>query len=176
MYLLPVSKVMRGSSGKGFTLLEVLLATIILGIGIAAALNSMITGTTMNAESEKLTNATFLAQEIREWTQNLPFSDQDTQDMLNPPGPDSEGPYGPFVDDLDDLLDAEFSPPVDSMGNEISGMSGWTQRITLSWRSEDDPSVVVTNGSSNIIYVQVQIMSAGEVILSSGWICARELE
>jgi prepilin-type N-terminal cleavage/methylation domain-containing protein len=174
MYLLSESSVMRGTSGKGFTLLEVLLATIILGIGIAAALNSMITGTMMNAESEKLTNATFLAQEIREWTQNLPFSDPDTQDMLNPPGPDSEGPYGPYVDDLDDLLDAEFSPPLDSMGNQISGMSGWTQQITLSWRSEDDPSITVAVGSSNVIYVQVRILSAGEVILNSGWLCARE--
>jgi len=175
MYLLPSNVLMRRTP-KGFTLLEVLLATIILGIGIAAALNSMITGTVMNAESEKLTNATFLAQEVREWTQNLPFQDTDTQDMLNPPGPDSEGAFGPYVDDLDDLLDAEFSPPVDSMGNPIAGLNGWTQAITLSWRQEADPSIVVPDGASDLIYVQVRIISAGEVILSSGWLCARNLD
>jgi len=173
MCLLPKKVFLRRSAARGFTLLEVLLATIILGIGIAAALNSIVTGTTMNIESERMTNASFLAQEVREWTQNLPFSDMDTSDMLNPPGPDSEGAYGPYVDDVDDLLNAEFSPPLDSMGNLIAGLDNWKQQILLTWRSEADPSVIVGDGTSNLIYVEVRIWCDEELILTTGWLCSR---
>jgi prepilin-type N-terminal cleavage/methylation domain-containing protein len=166
---------------KGFTLLEVLLAAVILGVGIAAALNSMIFSTRSNAESNRLTEATFLAQEIRTWTESLPFSDQDPSDMLNPPGPDSYDDMGVgYVDDLDDLYYSDFSPPRDSLGNPIDRLSGWVQRVRLSWRSEADPQIEVEPGSSDLIYVEVSIGRYDDYTyrysheLSTGWLRARE--
>ena len=164
-----------GECGRraGFTLIEVLLAVIILGMGITASIHTIMSGTTMSMDSDKMTTANFLASEVGEWTRTLPFSDQDPSDWLNPPGPDSEGPYGPYVDDVDDLLGATFSPPLNAAGVPIKGMDGWSQKILMTWRDRSNPSIEVDPGTSDLIYIQAVIAFRGEVILSTGWLLAR---
>ena len=49
---------------KGFSLVEVAVATAIVGMGIAAILVSVESGTRVNDAGKKLTQAIFLAQEV----------------------------------------------------------------------------------------------------------------
>lgn len=172
----------RGGGRGAFTLLEVLLAVIILGMGIVATLNSMRYSTVSNSRSSRWTEAVFLAQEIRTWTEGLPFSDQDTGDLLNPPGPDNYQADGsPYVDDLDDLKDASFSPPRDSLGNPIDRLAGWTVNISMDWRSDADPSVSIAEPGlaqdGDLAHIQVTVIAPdGEGLLTTGWLCARHEE
>ena len=94
----------RRRGGFGFTLIEASIAIMVVGLGIVAMLHAMGAGTRINQEGRDITSAVFLAQEIREWTLQLPFSDPDPGAQGNPPGPDGSDPLL-FVDDLDDLLD-----------------------------------------------------------------------
>ncbi|MFP4104992.1 MAG: hypothetical protein ACLFVU_02785 [Phycisphaerae bacterium] len=157
---------------KAFTLIEVLGATIIIGIAVVALLAAMTSGTSVNEAGTKTTKAVFLAQEIREWTMRLPFSDPDSGDADNPPGPDGTNPQT-FVDDLDDLMDVTYNPPRNGMGNAITDMVGWSQTITLTWRNPDDLAVIVTPGSSDVINVEVSIRYQDEEILSNNWLVTR---
>jgi hypothetical protein len=157
---------------------EAVVATTIVGLGISALLVSVESGTRINDAGKKLTEAAFLAQGIREWTLQLPFSDPDPNDATNPPGPDGSDPQT-FVDDLDDFLNFDlqgitYDPPRDGGGYQIYGMDGWSQTIDLTWRNANDLSQVVTDGSSDVIYVEVGVVYQGIEELNTGWIVTRK--
>lgn len=158
-------------SARGFTLIEVAVATMIVGVGITALLVAVGANTRVNGYGAELTEATFLAQELHEWTSALPFSDPDPEDANNPPGPDGSDPQPP--DDLDDLMGVTYSPPRDGEGYELYGMSGWSQTITLTWRDPNALTQTVADGASDVIHVQVDIGYKGRTILINGWFAAR---
>jgi hypothetical protein len=178
-YLLPGRPARLG----GFTLYEVLFAVMILGMGIAGVMMAMGSAADLNGEGIRMTKASFLAQQIREWTLDVPFRDPDTPD--NPPGKDGLSPLS-FVDDLDDLYVADgltYSPPVSPpLGDYITGsdsdmapiyltnMTGWSQTIVMTWRSPNDPTQTVDPGDSDLIHVQVTISENGEDLLTTGWL------
>ena len=170
----------RPKSGDrcGFTLVETAVAIVIVGLGIGAILISAASGSRANDHGRKLTQATFLAQEVREWTLRLPFSDPDAFDANNPPGPDGSDPQN-LVDDLDDLLGNDltgitYDPPRSGLGSAIADMVGWSQYIDLTWRSPDDLDSIVSDGTSDIVYVEVTISWKGEEMVKTGWLVTRK--
>ena len=158
-----------GKLGKGFTLLEVLMTAIILGVCITALMAGMASNSQVNSAGSEISQAVLFAQDIREWTMSLPFRDPDPAEASNPPGPDGSSPQV-FVDDLDDLMNVTFSPPRDSQGKPLSDMSDWSQTITLTWRSLTDPTQTVPAGSTTIVNVNVSISHYGVEVLSSSWL------
>jgi len=152
------------------TLIEIAVATAIIGIGVAAIMVAATSTTLVSDAGRKLTQAIFLAQEVREWTLKLPFSDPDPGDEDNPPGPDGAENPQTAVDDLDDLMDVTYSPPRDGQGVAISDMTGWSQKFTLTWRNRDNLAQTVAAGASDVINVQVQIEYRGRNILTTSWI------
>ncbi len=165
---------------KGFSLVEVAVATAIVGMGIAAVLVSVESGTRVNDAGKKLTRAIFLAQEVREWTLKLPLSDPDPADANNPVGPDGTDPQD-YVDDLDDLLGytgtgVTYDPPRDGTGMTIYDLtnSGWTQTIDLTWRNPWNLSEIYPDGTTDVIYVEVSISIGGDEVLETGWIVTRK--
>ncbi len=166
-----------GPAGRksAFTLLEVLCASVILGIGFVAILASVGSSTRISQASSEMTQAIFLTQEIREWTANLPFRDTDPADIAKPVGPDAySSPGVPYVDDLDDLMNATFSPPRNGLGDAITGMLGWSQTVNLTWRSPSAINTSVVAGTSDIIHVQVTVSKNDEVLLQTGWLVTEE--
>ncbi|RPI64127.1 MAG: type II secretion system protein [Planctomycetaceae bacterium] len=154
---------------EGFTLIEVAIATVIIGLGVTALLTSIGAGTRANKGGQKLTQATFLAQEIREWTLRLPFKDTDAADASNPPGSDGYDPQT-YVDDLDDLMNVTYNPPRDGRGQAITDMPGWSQTITMTWRNPANLASVVTAGTSKVVYVQVCVAYNAQPVLTTGWL------
>ncbi|MCK4623849.1 MAG: prepilin-type N-terminal cleavage/methylation domain-containing protein [Phycisphaerae bacterium] len=166
-----VRNAQRGYSGRGgFTLVEALIASAIVGIGLMAMLLASKSGTQVNASAREITHAINLGQEVREWTLKLPFLDPDTPD--NPPGPDGSSPQT-FVDDLDDLKSVTYSPPRDGTGQALSDMTGWSQQITLSWRNPDNLLETVADGASEMIYVEVVVSHEGQSVLTTGWLVTK---
>lgn len=161
------SKACRG----GFTLIEAAVATAVIGIGVVALLTAVQAATRTNQAGRSLTQAVFLAQEIREWTLRLPFKDPETP--ANPPGSDEGNPQT-FVDDLDDLAGVTYSPPRDTHGSAIADMTAWSQTITLTWRDPTDLTSVVSNGTSDIVHVQVDIRYLDCPVLSTGWLATNK--
>ncbi|HAU36605.1 MAG TPA: hypothetical protein DCX07_02670, partial [Phycisphaerales bacterium] len=158
-------------TGEGFTLIEVAIATAIIAIGVVALVVSVGSGTRANQAGTELTQAVFLAQEIREWTLRLPYIDPDVADQSNPPGPDGSDPQV-FVDDLDDLLNVTYSPPRDGRGIAIADMPGWSETITLTYRNPDNLSQIVS-GRTDVVRVGVEVFHNSRPVFSTGWIVAR---
>ena len=157
-------------SRQGFTLVEALMALIIVGLAAAAIMFSTASNTCVNDAGSKRTEAVFLAQGLREWTLSLPFTDPDPGDQGNPPGPDGSEDPQYFVDDLDDLMNVSYTPPRDGMGSAVSGMPGWTETISLTWRNPDNFESVVSAGSTMAVYVEVSLVHRGRRVLDTGWL------
>ena len=156
----------------GFTLIETIVATSIIGIGLTALMASIATGSRVQGVGKQTTQAVFLAQNIREWTLTLPFTDPDPEDAGNPPGIDpNDSPD--YADDLDDLMDTTYGPPKDAMGYTIYDLTGWSQTITLTWRNPTNLESIVSDGSSDVVHVQVDIKQNGQDVLSTSWLIVR---
>ena len=158
---------------RGFTLIETAVATAIVGLGVAAVMVATGSGTRMNDAGKKLTEAAFLAQELREWTIGLPFSDPNEADQGNPPGPDGSNPQV-FVDDLDDLMGVTYSPPRNARGTAITDMSDWSQHIELTWRDPDNLVSVVAAGLTDVIHVEVSLSCRGTEVMKTGWLVTQK--
>ena len=135
----------RQPNRSGFTLLEVAIATLIVAIGITALLTASASCTKTNAAGQELTNAAFLAQEMREYCAGLNPSDLS--------------------------LASEYSPPVDASLSTISGMSNWKQVITLQWK---DPNGLADSATeTDIRYVRVTVQHHDANVLSTSWLVTK---
>jgi len=65
----------HGGSAQGFTLIETSMATVIIGVGVLAMVDAQSSFIISNQWSSHAASATFLANEIRELTRNLPKHD-----------------------------------------------------------------------------------------------------
>jgi len=95
----------------GFTLIESAMATVIIGVGVLAMVDAQSSFITANSWSSHAASGTYLANEIREMTRNLPKHDPVVGLYIEPDagggvlhgwGPDA-GEVG--VDDFDDIDD-----------------------------------------------------------------------
>lgn len=148
------------------TLVEVLMAIVLLAIGLAGMLAAISSGTRVNVKAAQRAQASFLAQEIREWTIRLPMVDPDGQ---------IEGDF----DDIWDVQDVEFSPPRDGQGQVITdpALSQWSQRVTVELRDQRDiqspqPAPGPDETVFPLVYIQVEIRDRGETVFVTGWLAA----
>jgi hypothetical protein len=139
---------------------------------VAALLVSVGAGTRTNAAAKELTIATLLANELREWTTKLPYSDPDAGDAGNPPGPDGTDPQV-FIDDLDDLLSVTYSPPRNGQGSAMNDMIGWSQSITCTYRDPANLAAEVSPGPTDIMRVSVTISYQSVPVLTTSWLVTR---
>lgn len=170
-------------ASRGFTLVEVLIAIMIMGLCVVAAMASIRASTMSTIAGTEMTQAVILAQGLREWTMNLPWNDPDEGDAGEDeasPGPNGSSPLV-WVDDLNDLANWDgtgttYTPPITADGppNALDALSNWSEVITLSWRDPKDiTGAPVAAGSSDVIYVEVTIRKDGVDILTTGWIITR---
>jgi type II secretory pathway pseudopilin PulG len=152
----------------GFTLIETAMALIIIGVGVVAMVDAQQAFIKSNTWSSQAATATFLANEVREFTRHLDRHDPVTGMELD--GPDLLG-WGPEVgevtaqdyDDLDDFdgvvfgIAGDFEGPINAYGEiiphlnsdgsiatnpntgAILPMIGWSQRVEVSKVSPFDP-------------------------------------
>jgi len=176
----------RNSNNSGFTLVEVLMAAMIIGIVFVGVLMSMSVSTEANIAASDLTVAITLAQQIREMTMGVPYVDPQTPD--NPPGPDGLSPQT-FIDDMDDMLGQTYSPPHSAMpptgqaannrlGEELSEYTGWSQKIVITYRNPDDLAEITYPRASNayltdLAMVQCSIYKGSELIYVTEWLIVR---
>ncbi len=163
----------KRSSGKGFTLVETVVAVAITGIGIVSLMSVCTACTYTSNEGSKLTEAVMLGQEIRELTLRLPFYDpEEGEASAASPGLEA-GEGAGFVDDLDDLTGVTFDVPRNGRGSPMGDRTGWSESITLTWI---DPYTLasVPAGSSDCVWVDLNVSFRDQTLVSTGWVVVKE--
>ena len=134
---------------KGFTLVEVLIAIILVGIAIAALVGANISFTQANGAGTELSTAEFLIEQIRERTTPVSYANLRLS-----------------------FDDKNFSPPINANGEVLHDFAGFTQQITVQNVSNTNFQTVVGDGSSNFVKITIKILLNGKEISSACWIRA----
>ena len=156
--------------GGGFTLIEVMVGVVLVGIAIVALLVANGAFTQVNAAGIDISTAEFLIEQLRELTAALPVVDPESGTGTF--GPESGETSVANYDDLDDFHNAMISPPADVTGAPLTEFASFTQGVTVQNVSPTDFDVVVGQ-HGDFVRVTVSILRNGRAISSASWIRAR---
>jgi len=137
----------------GFSLLEALIAAILIGLVIASLVAANIAFTKANAAGTDLSTAEFLIEQIRERSISVNYDD-----LL----------YG-----LEHFDGVTFSPPINAHGESLNAFAAFSEQITVENVSENDFEQVVPYDSSSFIRVTAKVSLNSREISSASWIRAR---
>lgn len=134
----------RSTRGRmGFTLVEVLVAVLLVGLAIASLVATSGAFTMQNGAAVDLSTAEFLIEEIREWTATMGF------------------------DDLAAMKEASYS------NEELpDDFSVFGQQVRVVYVDKSNLSDAIT-GPSDFVRVTVTITKNGRPISSASWIRAK---
>ncbi len=132
---------------RAFTLIEVLIAIILVGLAIASLLGANLAFTRANGSGAELSTAEFLIEQIRELTAMKAYND------------------------LSAFNDRMYSPPIGANEEVLNAFSSYTQQIVVENVSDTNFTIVV--GNSNFVRITTSIYLNGKKITSASWIRAK---
>jgi len=153
---------------KGFTLIEVIIAIVLVGIAITSLVAGTRTFTKVAGAGAELCTAEFLVEQIRELTTLLAVVDPNTGTSTFGPEEAALADY----DDLDDFDGAVFSPPISADRTALNDLAAYSQQITVENLHPSDFGQVMADHGSNFVRVTVNVMLNSEQISSANWIRA----
>jgi prepilin-type N-terminal cleavage/methylation domain-containing protein len=154
----------RRSPRRGFSLLEVVIATLIVGVMMVAALESL--GAYARGQS-------YLAERSRGWTlaQDMlaevldrHYEEPDDAPVFGREGSESTGARSNY-DDTDDYHGWVASPPQSKDGTVMSNLAGWERRVTVE-RVKADNLHVVASSDQGVRRITVEVRHDGAAIVT----------
>jgi prepilin-type N-terminal cleavage/methylation domain-containing protein len=115
------------SQKSGFTLIEVAVAIVVVGLGVTALMQLTAACSMQNRASADLTTSAMLAQHVQEILADLPISDP----VVGAASFGREaGETMDSYDDIDDFDGLTFEP-IDSTRSALAGFDDYQQRVTV---------------------------------------------
>jgi hypothetical protein len=154
---------------RAFTLVEVLVMVLFIGIAMVSLLAANAVFTQANGAGVDLSTAEFLIEQVKELTAQLPVLDPD---ILGTPtfGPEEAGLA--LYDDLDDFDGAALSPPIDAYRQPLNDFAAFTQQITVQNVNAADFEQVEADLDTNFVRVTVTVYLNSERLSSASWVRA----
>ncbi len=151
----------------GFTLIEALMAVILLGLAIAALVGANTAFTQANGAGSELSTSEFLLEQIRELTTTLPTIDPETETF------GTEEASFTLYDDVDDFDGKSFCPPIAADRTVLNDFAAYRQTVQVENVSSSNFETVVADGASDFVRVTVNVFLGNRQVSSSRWIRAR---
>jgi prepilin-type N-terminal cleavage/methylation domain-containing protein len=162
---------MRGTRYEGgFTLIEVLVAVVLVGLAIVSLVVANSSFTKANAAGTELSTAEFLLEQIKELTVLLPVIDPNTQ--MSTFGPEADETVLADYDDLDDFDGLAFSPPISADRATLNNFAAFTQQVTVENVSAGDFEQIIADHGSFFVRVTVKVLLNSEEVISADWVRA----
>ena len=129
----------------GFSLIEAMVAVLLVGLVVTALMMSNGSLTKANAAGVNISTAEFLTEQMREYVAALPYANLAALAAASP-----------------------YSPPVDVNGNAMTQFASFSQQVTVQAVSPAD--LTTPQGGSDFSRVTVSILFNGASINSATWI------
>jgi prepilin-type N-terminal cleavage/methylation domain-containing protein len=155
---------------NGFTLIEVMIAVILVGLAIASLVGANISFTQANGAGTDLSTAEFLLEQVKELTTMLSVVDPQTGTATF--GPET-GETLTGYDDLDDFDNQSFSPPIDAGRNTLNNFASFSQQVIVQNVNPSNFEQVVSPHNTNFVRVTVKVFKNSNEICSASWLRAR---
>lgn len=162
-------KIRAAKLRSGFTLIEIMIATIMIGLAVASMLASNGAYSKANSAGLAISQGQFLVDQIREMTAMVDVIDPESGTITFGAEESSLSNY----DDLDDFDGASYNPPIDINRDQLTDYAAYTQKITVENVSLANLQTVVADHSTDMVRVSVVVTLAGKNVASSSWIRAR---
>ncbi|UCG49528.1 MAG: type II secretion system protein [Phycisphaerales bacterium] len=153
----------------GFSLIEVLIAVVLVGLAIASLVVANSSFTMANGAGADLSTAEFLAEQVRELTALLPVVDPETE--TDTFGAEEATLAG--YDDLDDFDGQTFSPPISAGRAVLNDFAAFGQHVTVENVSASDFEQPAPDHGSAFVKVTVRVLLNSKELSSSSWLRAR---
>jgi len=157
---------------KAFTIVEVLVAIVLIGIAIASLVAVSISSTKSNAAGTDLSTAEFLVEQVKEMTALLPVIDPQTGTDF-PFGPEPNETSLADYDDLDDFDGATFSPPINADRQTLSDFTAFSQQIIVENVDPKNFEQVILDHGSYFVRITAKVFMNSREICSTSWIRTR---
>ncbi len=136
----------RKQKERAFTLVEVMIATIFIGLAISALMAANGHYTMVNGAGLDLSTGEFLIEQIREMTMLTAYAS------------------------LTGLNNTTYSPPRDANGQPLNAFSSFSQEISVAKVSATDFQQVDVN--SKFVRITVEIEHNGDPLTEASWVRA----
>lgn len=131
---------------RGFSLVEVVVAILVLSALLAASLNTVAASASMQRHAADRARARVLALDLLNEARRHPYDDPIAGSGIGP-GPGEINGTRSLFNDVDDFNGWSASPPQRTDGSVIPGFDGWTRTCTVEYVSLADPNTAVVNDS-----------------------------
>ncbi len=138
----------------GFTLIEVLLAALLLACGAVSAAYAVAQARHHGEQARVDATARYLLDDAVAWVHSLPRLDPDAP-VFGSEAADTA------IDDVDDLDGVDESAPADRAGNVQS--ADWQRRFVVASVQLADPTQTAAAGSTPLMRVQIGVAFRGTV-------------
>jgi type II secretory pathway pseudopilin PulG len=146
---------------RALTLGEALVATVVVGVMLVAALNTAGGARLARRNLADQCRAELLAQQLMAEITSLPYTDPDGLGLLlGSDGVEALAPGRSGFDDVDDFDGWSATPPQLRDGTVLADLSGWRQEVTVNWVNPNQIDTVrlTDSGAKRIV---VTIRSSG---------------
>ncbi len=170
------SNIKNRTSIRGFTLVEVLIATLLVGLSIAALVAANGSFSMANVTGADMSTAEFLAEQIRELTMMLPVADPTatTWTVLGPEGDETTLAAYDDVDDFDGFDSTTLGAPISAQRTALTALAFFRQQVTVQKLDPSNFDVTLSDAAaSNFVRVTANILENGRLISSASWIRAK---
>ena len=117
----------RARARTGVTMIEAVIATIIVAVMLTAALQAVAAARAGDYKVTSRSRGQFLAQALLSEIIDLPYRDPNPSPAFGPEAGESR----PAFDDVDDYLDYQEPSPRDKAGNLLPKTGGWTRSVKV---------------------------------------------
>ncbi len=163
---------LRGVRRRGFTMVEAVTATIVLGLLSGAVLSSVSAAATARQLSSDRMIGRMLAEELLAEILDQAYAEPSNPSAaLGPDGVEANGSSHQAFDDVDDYNGLVESPPRSRDDSAISGISGtgvrgWTRRTTVALEVKSDVNGTATSAFS-IKRITVKVYRGSRMVASA---------
>lgn len=131
------------TSARGFTLVEAILATIIVAVMFVAALNTVGASRLTQYQAAQVSRARLLAELLTAEILRQAYKDPDGTPVFGRESNEAAAPRTGW-DDVDDYHGLSDTPPVAKDGTALINASGWKRTVTVQWVDPADATQVRT--------------------------------
>ncbi len=152
----------RPGAARAFSLVEVAISTIVIGVMYAAVLNTVAAAKLTQAATADRIRGHELAQQLLTEILLLPYVDPQDNSEFGPASAEAAASRGQF-DDVDDYHRYSESPPKHSDGSDMADLAGWSRTVTVIRANTNDLTAAATieTGAKRIT---VQVLRGTKVV------------
>jgi len=127
----------RTTAPRALTLAEAAVSTVIVGVLLVAALQTVGAVKTSAARTQDRDRGVLLAQELMSEILQQAYQEPTDAPLFGPEPPESSASRAVY-DDVDDYNGWDASPPQDKAGAVRAELAGWRQTVAVAWVAAGD--------------------------------------